>query len=65
MKTLKKTRSKIIKVKFGKNCQVVEPVNIYGCKIEDSEVILIDIVDYKKPKKRKRRTKKASASGIN
>jgi len=39
LKTLKKTRSKIIKVKFGKNCQVVEPVNIYGCKIEDSVFI--------------------------
>ena len=33
MKNLKKIKSKILKVKFGKNCRVVEPVNIYDCKI--------------------------------
>ena len=36
MNSLKKTKSKIIKVVFGKNCKVIEPVNIYGCKIGNS-----------------------------
>ena len=33
MKKLKLIKSKISKVKFGKNCKVVEPVNLYGCTI--------------------------------
>ena len=32
MKKLKKIKSKISNVKFGKNCNVIEPVNLYGCK---------------------------------
>ena len=39
MKNLKKIKSKITKVIFGKNCKVVEPVNIYGCKIGNSVFI--------------------------
>jgi len=31
-----KIKSKITKVKFGKNCKVIEPVNIYGCTIGNS-----------------------------
>ena len=33
MKNLKLIKSKILKVKLGKNCKIIEPVNIYGCKI--------------------------------
>jgi len=36
LKNLKKIRAKITKAIFGKNCKVVEPVNIYGCKIGDN-----------------------------
>ena len=39
MKNLKKIKSKIRKVIFGKNCRLVEPVNIYGCKIGKSVFI--------------------------
>ncbi len=39
MKNLKKIKSKITKVIFGKNCKLVEPVNIYGCKIGSSVFI--------------------------
>ncbi len=39
MKNLKKIKSKIRKVIFGKNCRLVEPVNIYGCKIGNSVFI--------------------------
>ncbi len=39
MKNLKKIKSKITKVIFGKNCKLVEPVNIYGCKIGNSVFI--------------------------
>ena len=35
MKNLKLIKSKISKVKLGKNCKIIEPVNIYGCKIGD------------------------------
>lgn len=31
-----KTKSKIRKVKFGKNCKVIEPVNLYECKLGDN-----------------------------
>ena len=30
--TLKKIKSKIINLKHGKNCTIIEPVNIYGSK---------------------------------
>ena len=36
MNNLKITKSKISKSVFGKNCEVIEPVNIYGCKIGKS-----------------------------
>jgi acetyltransferase-like isoleucine patch superfamily enzyme len=28
--------AKVVNVNFGSNCKVVEPVNIYGCKIGDN-----------------------------
>ena len=33
MKNLKLIKSKISRVKFGRNCKVIEPVNLYGCTI--------------------------------
>ena len=36
MKKFNKIKSKITRVNFGKNCKVIEPVNIYGSKIGDS-----------------------------
>lgn len=39
MKKLNKIKSKIIKVKFGKNCKLIEPVNLYDCKIGNSVFI--------------------------
>ena len=33
MKNLKLIKSKISKIKFGKNCKIIEPVNLYGCAI--------------------------------
>ena len=33
MKNLKLIKSKISKVILGKNCKIIEPVNIYGCII--------------------------------
>ena len=33
LKNLKLIKSQILKVKFGKNCKIIQPVNIYGCKI--------------------------------
>ena len=39
MKNFNKKKSKITKVIFGKNCKVVEPVNIYGCRIGDDVFI--------------------------
>ena len=33
MKNLKLTKSKITKIKLGKGCKIIEPVNIYGCKL--------------------------------
>ena len=36
MKNLKLFKSKISKVSLGKNCKIIEPVNIYGCKIANS-----------------------------
>jgi len=35
LKNLKLIKSKITKVKLGKNCKIIEPVNIYGCTIGD------------------------------
>jgi len=39
LKKITKIRSKITKVKFGKNCKIIEPVNLYGCKIGNSVFI--------------------------
>ena len=39
MKKFKKKISAIRKVKFGKNCEVIEPVNLYECKIGNSVFI--------------------------
>jgi|TARA_B100001964_G_scaffold61136_1_gene69393 acetyltransferase-like isoleucine patch superfamily enzyme len=36
LNNLKKTKSTITKVIFGKNCMIIEPVNIYDCKIGNS-----------------------------
>ena len=33
MKNLKLIKSKISRVKLGKNCKIIEPVNLYGCSI--------------------------------
>ena len=33
MKNLKLIKSKISKIKLGKNCRIIEPVNLYGCVI--------------------------------
>ena len=33
MKKLKIIKSKISRVKLGKNCKIIEPVNLYGCVI--------------------------------
>ena len=33
MKNLKIIKSKISKVKLGKNCKIIEPVNLYECSI--------------------------------
>ena len=33
---LKKIKSKIINLKHGKKCTIIEPVNIYGSKFEDN-----------------------------
>ena len=33
---MKLIKSKISKVSFGKNCKIIEPVNLYGCKIGKS-----------------------------
>lgn len=39
MNNLNIVQSKIIDVTFGSNVKIVEPVNIYGCNIEDSVFI--------------------------
>jgi acetyltransferase-like isoleucine patch superfamily enzyme len=36
MMGLKKYQSGIVNVQFGENVKIVEPVNIYGCKIGDN-----------------------------
>lgn len=36
MKKIKKLKSSIVNVDFGKNVTVVEPVNLYNCKIGDN-----------------------------
>lgn len=33
---MEKLKSQIRKVKFGKNCKIVEPVNLYECKLGDN-----------------------------
>ena len=39
MKNLKLTKSKISRIKLGKNCKIIEPVNLYGCTIGKSAFI--------------------------
>ena len=39
MKNLKRIKSKIFKTVFGKNCKIIEPVNIYGCRIGDNVLV--------------------------
>jgi acetyltransferase-like isoleucine patch superfamily enzyme len=39
MHSPKLIQSKIVNVQFGENVKVVEPVNIYGCKIGDNSFI--------------------------
>ena len=39
MKNLKKSISKILKTTFGKNCKIIESVNIYGSKIGNNVFI--------------------------
>ena len=36
MINFKKTKSRIINVKFSKGCEIIEPVNLYGCKLGKS-----------------------------
>jgi len=36
LKNINKIKSKITKVKFGTNCRVIEPVNLYDCIIGNS-----------------------------
>ena len=36
MKSFKKLSSSVSQVKMGKNCKIIEPVNIYNCKIGNS-----------------------------
>jgi len=33
LKNLKLIKSKVSKVRLGKNCKIIEPVNLYGCTI--------------------------------
>ena len=39
MKNLKLIKSKISKIKLGKNCKIIEPVNLYDCTIGKSVFI--------------------------
>ena len=39
MKKINIIKAKITKVKFGKNCKIVEPVNMYGCKLGNAVFI--------------------------
>tara|TARA_B100000315_G_C14393398_1_gene503071 strand:- start:126 stop:587 length:462 start_codon:yes stop_codon:yes gene_type:complete len=39
LKKFNKTKSSIAKVKFGKKCKVITPVNLYGCTIGNSVFI--------------------------
>ena len=47
MKNLKLIKSKISEVKLGKNCKIIEPVNIYGCTI-GSHVFIGPFVEIQK-----------------
>ena len=63
MKNLKKIKSKITKVIFGKNCKLIEPINIYGCKI-GSDVFIGPFVEIQKNSLIKKDTKIQSHSFI-
>ena len=41
---IKKKSSQIRKVKFGKNCRVIKPVNLYECKL-GNEVFISPFVE--------------------
>ena len=47
------------------NNKVPSSGDYYSFEVDESEAKIVNLVDYKKPKKRKRRTKKVSASGMN
>ncbi len=36
---VKTSKSKITKVSFGKKCEIIEPVNMYGCKVGNNVFI--------------------------
>ena len=36
---VKTSKSKITKVSFGKKCKIIEPVNMYGCKVGNNVFI--------------------------
>ena len=63
MKNLKKSKSKISKTVFGKNCKLVEPVNIYGSQIGHS-VFVGPFVEIQKNSKIGNNTKIQSHSFI-
>ena len=50
LKNFKKIKSRITKVVFGKNCKLIEPINIYGCKI-GSDVFIGPFVEIQKNSK--------------
>ena len=50
MKNFKKIKSRITKVVFGKNCKLIEPINIYGCKI-GNDVFIGPFVEIQKNSK--------------
>ena len=39
MKNFDKIKPKILGVKFGKNCKLIDPVNLYGCTLGNSVFI--------------------------
>ena len=49
-------KSQIRNVNFGKNCKVIEPVNLYGCSFENNVFIgpFVEIQKNVKSKKRER-----------
>ena len=60
---LKKIKSKIINLKHGKKCTIIEPVNIYGSKFEDN-VFVGPFVEIQKNTKIRNNTRIQSHSFI-